>query len=540
MSLELRTPTSRGPLEVAEPPVARGGEGAIYRVRYPRTPSLVMKRYHPEVLSSRAAEIEDKLRVMVASPPSGASLCWPLGSVYEDGVFVGLVMPQLALDASLPWSAVAHAQTRRLKAPRFGVAHALRAASNAALALADAHRIGIVLGDVNESNLIVFPDATVKVIDCDSAQVETGGTLLTCRVGKADFGAPETVGADFTTFRRTSSSDVFSLAVLVFMLLTGGRHPYDGVPVIGDLPPIQLRIRDRLTPYFNPAVTSVLPAPLVPTSTIPPALHQMFRRTFLSEPPARPTALEWHQALLDVQSAAVACPRVETHAYDPSMGSCPYCAVGYPADPFSNAPPPIQTSLPPVAFSPSARLLPASSPVSPYSPSGPLPAPRFTSSPPPTPVTPVYQASSWLILALRHPAILVGHVLAARPILARLLPSPAPRRRAAATTIVTLAAASFVLALTTLSALALYFVSLAPTPLRILVLLALIPAGLLAALCSAELLVMWIVLARRRISLDRSMSVRNVLRLGFVALVAGPLAALSLLGSLIGDVARRT
>ena len=53
------------------------------------------------------------------------------------------------------------------------------------------HERGYVVGDVNESNILVNRGALVTLIDTDSFQVRSAEQVYRCRVGKPEYTPPE-------------------------------------------------------------------------------------------------------------------------------------------------------------------------------------------------------------------------------------------------------------------------------------------------------------------------------------------------------------
>ena len=100
--------------------------------------------------------------------------------------------------------------------------------TNVARAFAVVHRSGHVIGDVNHGNLLVGPNGTVTLIDCDSFQFRNGSKTYTCDVGTDLFTPPELHNRSLKAGERTSNHDSFGLAVLLFHLLFMGRHPFAG------------------------------------------------------------------------------------------------------------------------------------------------------------------------------------------------------------------------------------------------------------------------------------------------------------------------
>ena len=315
-----------------------GGEAEVYEVE--ERPGLAYKRYR--VMSpARAA----KLRVMLASPPEGVdagghvAIAWPVELV--DG---GFLMPRIDLTKTVPLFQVYNPASRLQIAPGFTWKYLLRTARNVAAIVDSLHRSGYVVGDINESNLLVNRRALATLVDCDSMQVRDPATGIVHRggVGKPEFTAPELQGQDLSSVDRTVESDDFALAVLVFQLLLEGVHPFAGVwrggAAGGDPPDVPARMRRGLFPYRRGS--RVAPSPFaLPLSTLPPDLRRLAWRTFTAgvrRPSARPPAAEWVAALERAESSLRTCDRSPHHVFAPHLRRCPWCGridAGLP-DPF--------------------------------------------------------------------------------------------------------------------------------------------------------------------------------------------------------------
>lgn len=122
-------------------------------------------------------------------------------------------------------------------------------------AFASLHQAGIIVGDVNGSGVLVLQDATVRLIDCDSFQVQDGSTVYGCRVGVGPFTPPELQGLSLNTCLWSVDHDTFGLAVLIFHLLFQGRHPFAGRSLGGQDVPIETAIAEYKFCYGNDAHT---------------------------------------------------------------------------------------------------------------------------------------------------------------------------------------------------------------------------------------------------------------------------------------------
>ncbi|MBI4492661.1 MAG: hypothetical protein HY690_07710 [Chloroflexi bacterium] len=139
-------------------------------------------------------------------------------------------MPRVDFDTSKLLLSLYNPRDRQLTWPQFTWEYLLRAGRNLASIVAALHSRGYVVGDLNESNVVVTESALVTLVDCDTMQVvdPASGTVYRCSVGKAEYTPPELQGVDFATVDRNPYHDNFALAVLIFILLMEGVHPFAG------------------------------------------------------------------------------------------------------------------------------------------------------------------------------------------------------------------------------------------------------------------------------------------------------------------------
>ncbi|MET0397782.1 MAG: TonB family protein [Longimicrobiaceae bacterium] len=309
-----------------------GGQATVYPV--PGRPDRVAKIYHDP-----APEQELKLRRMIAHPPAGASaggsgagiFAWPLELLRgEDGGLVGFLLPRV--DGRLRVFELYNPATRRERAPLFhhGLLH--RAARSLAAAFDRLHEAGFVVGDVNESNILVGEDGRVVLIDTDSFQVRdpVSGTVYRCPVGRPEFTPPELRERSFAETDRAPEHDRFGLGVLVFQMLMEGTHPFAGrFRGEGEPPPVEERIAAGLFPYApRDGVELEPPRTAPPFQLLDPGVRALLGRCFVDghrDPAARPSAAEWRDALAAAGEALVACARNEQHRHAPHLGDCPWC-----------------------------------------------------------------------------------------------------------------------------------------------------------------------------------------------------------------------
>jgi serine/threonine protein kinase len=308
-----------------------GGEAEIFEVA--SRSELVAKVYHHP-----SAERAAKLQAMIASAPSDptsaqghVSICWPTSLLFDQRkVCVGFLMHRVDFSTSVPLFSLYNPKDRQQVALAFTWEYLLRTAINIASTVDAIHTRGYVIGDLNESNLLVANTALVTLVDCDSMQVPQPGTgmFFRCPVGKPEFTAPELQGCEFARVDRSASHDNFGLAVLVFMLLMEGTHPYAGVwQSVGDPPPLEERIRRGDSPYLGSSrVRPMLAAP--PFEILPPSIQGLFRHCFQNghtNPSSRPGPREWRDCLAQAEKTLTTCNVNRRHVFSGHRQSCPWC-----------------------------------------------------------------------------------------------------------------------------------------------------------------------------------------------------------------------
>jgi DNA-binding helix-hairpin-helix protein with protein kinase domain/sugar lactone lactonase YvrE len=313
--------------------LARGGEAAIHPVQ--GQPHLVAKIYF-----TPAAGYDQKLAHMVAHPPADPerkrgriSIAWPVSLLFDgSGQFVGYLMPYVQYTTKL--LTVFNPTLRAKMLPSFNRRYLHRAARNLAVTIRAIHQEGYVVGDINESNILVADTALITIIDTDSFQVQAQGQaqILTfpCQVGKGEYTPPELQGTSFETTIRHPENDHFGLGVLIFQMLMYGNHPFRGKWLqSGEPPTIEAKIAQGLFPYGGQAGRGkVSPPPNVTLDILHPRVSDLVQRCFVdghSNPRQRPTPDEWDDALGEAEQALVQCRN--GHYYEKHRRACPTCGA---------------------------------------------------------------------------------------------------------------------------------------------------------------------------------------------------------------------
>lgn len=308
--------------------LAEGGEGRIHELNGDN--NHLVKLYHKPADDVRHRKLiaMTKLR----TDPLEAVAAWPIDVAYdahED--CIGFMMPRISGPGII--DKLSHPAEQRIAFPTIDFGFLVHVALNLMRAASTLHASGCVIGDVNESNVYILGDGTLRFIDVDSFQVQHNGDVFPCNVGTPIYTPPELQGATFRDVTRTPTHDIFGLAVLAFQLLVQGCHPFAGIPRDGRGRTIEEAICEGLYAHSFQLRDRVSPPPdRIPVSALG-EVAGFFERSFLGC--HRPTAAEWMNALDRLRGKLGTCTKNPRHIFPKDCGECPLCRL--PRDPFPNS-----------------------------------------------------------------------------------------------------------------------------------------------------------------------------------------------------------
>jgi len=244
-------PANIGRYEVLEI-IGRGGMGLVYKARDPnigRLVALKIIKLDFDADEKMAAEMRERFRREAAA--AGTMQHPNIVSVYDAGEADGV-----------PFIALEYVEGETLeKMIRPGellpLTRVAAIIGQVASGLAFAHERGIIHRDVKPANVIVTPTGTAKIMDFGIARIQ--GSELTQKgmvMGSPAYMAPEQITGSGSDAR----SDVFSLGVVLYQLLTGEK------PFPGDNPTsVSYRILrtdpvepSKLNPLIDPAFNRII------------------------------------------------------------------------------------------------------------------------------------------------------------------------------------------------------------------------------------------------------------------------------------------
>lgn len=302
--------------------IARGGEGAVYSL--PSHPAKVAKLYSRGVDQIRSEKLNALIRLNKHQLHTVSA--WPEEVIADaSGKPVGFVMPTIT--GGKPLHLFITPSDRLRHAPNAGYADLVGIAANLARAVATFHQAGVVLADINFSNFLVLTDGTVRIIDCDSVQIGSKAKFRST-VAMEEFVPPELQGKRMADVQRTADHDAYGLAVLVFLLLVMGRHPFSGNGALA----LGQAIAERRHP-FGSRHSKTCPFCVLgiqPEEIVSDRIRALFKLAFDGGgffSATRPSAIEWERALSDFRSTVSVCRANPAHAFASSARECPWCRI---------------------------------------------------------------------------------------------------------------------------------------------------------------------------------------------------------------------
>ena len=309
--------------------IGAGGEGTVFTVK--DNNSLVIKVY------TEAPERDKVEKLTFMTTMANADLlrisAWPLDVVRNSsGQVCGIIMKRLV--GYVPLHMLFSPMERKRLFPDKGYNFLVHVAKNLSLTFHQIHLLGIIVGDVNEANILVNSAGIVAFIDCDSFQIKNGSRYHYCEVGIPRYTPPELLErGSFENVVRTTNTDAFSLATLIFQLLFLGRAPFTGVNPgkqdideetaikTGEFAYSLTRKNKRLLPAKNSLGLDALTPGMVN------AFHDAFEN-----PVTRPAPLHWAVELTTLSAELTHCRESKIHTYPRKMSECPWCTFKFKAN----------------------------------------------------------------------------------------------------------------------------------------------------------------------------------------------------------------
>lgn len=197
---------------MSEDKIGSGGEAEVFKYR---------KKYAAKIYRKYDEEREAKLKILLNKQLDKA-FCLPQRLLYDKkGRIVGYLMP--LIKGNVLGESIFQPMEFLQLYPRWTRVELTQLALTCLKAIDNLHQNGILIGDLNASNIIVKSPTDVSFIDVDSYQMDK----YICKVGTCSaFTSPRLQGMDFQKVPRLLEDDYFATTTLLFMIFLLGKPPY--------------------------------------------------------------------------------------------------------------------------------------------------------------------------------------------------------------------------------------------------------------------------------------------------------------------------
>lgn len=244
--------------------IGKGAMGVVYRARDPRINREVALKAIPLTDEFEPEELEQARARFFREAEMAGRLSHPhIVTIYDAGEDQGTAY--IAMELLRGRHLIEYTSPTRLLPPAIAIEIVARLAD----ALHYAHQNQVVHRDIKPANIMFdAPSGELKITDFGIARLtDSGRTRTGVVLGTPSFMSPEQLQGRPVT----GSSDLFSLAVTLFQLLTG-QLPFRG----DSMPSLMMKIAQEP----HPRIRTINPA-------LPPGIDAVFDRALAKEPAAR-------------------------------------------------------------------------------------------------------------------------------------------------------------------------------------------------------------------------------------------------------------
>ena len=295
--------------------IGGGTQGQVFAVDVGAPGSgerLALKWYLPGCIA-RDPQLRERLRQSIGLGAPNGDFLWPLALLEPRDASLRGFGYLMALRPEGFVGAHLHAGG----ALEISLQNVLKACFRLAEAFHQLHLKGLCYKDISLGNLFLEPSSG-RILICDNDNVDIDGQGQGSVLGTPGFMAPEVL---LGQARPGTGSDLFSLAVLLFRLLT--RHdPFRGARELAirclDEPARRRLYGEEALFIFDPADASNRPDPIEHSAAwitwpiYPRSLQQLFEQSFgigLRQPEHRTLTGQWKQALARCLDQRQLCPQ---------------------------------------------------------------------------------------------------------------------------------------------------------------------------------------------------------------------------------------
>ena len=283
--------------------LGRGATAEIYAVEFDGRACAAKIYLDPSTFN------EAKILAMLGNPPGSVQtnlhgrdyplLAWPEAILSDGGRAVGFLMPAIDPNHAFPLDFYFDRTLfNRLGSPaEAALSYRLEIAANLCSLVAGLHAQGHHFIDIKPQNIRVLRGIhVVTLVDCDGFSIcSLSGTRYPAELMSTDYVAPEAFRSHASPATLGEQQDRYALAVILFQLLNGGTHPFQGI--LGN-PNAQAATNDEkaaagLYPHGLSYSPFIEPRPSSTHVCWPESTRGLFDRAFVGAEESRPSAADW-------------------------------------------------------------------------------------------------------------------------------------------------------------------------------------------------------------------------------------------------------
>ena len=343
MEYQLKTPIN-GANKVnvfTDSPLGKGATATVYRS------SINGASYAAKIFHDKSKLDLEKIEAMLANPPSNLTgvtagidyprYSWPISIIQDSfGQAVGYVMPLIDQKESFTLDHYYDKNLgKKLNSPdEVALSYKIEIAANLSKLIADLHSHRHCFVDCKPQNIRVFKRThAVTLLDCDGFSInDNNGKRFPAELLSTDYISPEAFREQKSAKDLGEYHDRYALATIIFQLLNGGIHPFQGIPT-GQVTAAtnDEKAAQGLYPHGLVSDPRIKSRPQSVHNCFDDATRELFDKAFMGLPKYRPSAAEW-AAHLDGLLQNKQLTRCDQHPYDIRhmrfMGKpCPECQL---------------------------------------------------------------------------------------------------------------------------------------------------------------------------------------------------------------------
>ncbi len=321
-------------------PLGKGAQATVYACKIDEKP-YAAKIFH----SSTHGLNVSKINAMIDNPPDVLEkvidgvkypkYSWPLALIRnQSNSFIGYLMPLVDLEDSFTLDHYYDSNLiKRLKSSNeAALSFKVEIAKNLAEIVADLHSHKHYFVDFKPQNIRVFKGThAVTLIDCDGFSINgRENAKFPAELMSTDYIAPEVFKNKLPAQQLGEEQDLYALSTIIFQLLNGGIHPFQGILKNGlNAPTNDEKASLALYPHGIVPSPDILPRPQSVHASFLSDTRVLFDKAFVGPYLQRPTANMWFVHLSEILDAGkiVRCSKFSSdvkHMRFKNM-DCPEC-----------------------------------------------------------------------------------------------------------------------------------------------------------------------------------------------------------------------